>query len=164
MVKNLHLFLAVAVLAAGCDRRQGGQPATAADTAAPLPAATLTIDGAPITFGPARLRAVAGDVTLSAQDAAGTDSFTFAMTLDDPQDLAGQQWHHQAASHERSDSPDGILLDNGLQQLQPLDVTVVFTDAHTATLEGSFLLFADPDAMTAQKTVTVSGTIPFAPN
>jgi len=170
-MRRSGLFLAMAMLAAGCGRRPAAPPAvTGPGTAqAAEPAPQLTIDGVVQAFPPVLLhiepQTSHGGVTLytgGRQPAGNNFYFDLAMDLPGDDSIDQAQWQITRAGNQRVDSLNGIVLDGGRREFQPGDVTFTFArrgDRIVVDISGRFLLFETPDSTVAARSVSVRGRV-----
>ena len=98
-----------------------------------------------------------------AASASRANSFLFEMQLDAGtiDDLPSIPWEFRAKDDQPQDSTDGIFLEGGKRQMQPLDVKVTFQKQGArmeAQLTGKFLSFDAQDATLPTRTADVTGT------
>jgi hypothetical protein len=133
--------------------------------------AYIAIDQARYEFPPAKLRLRSRGNGVSAllmsddPPAAIRDDYTgnsfyleIELAVRDVSDLAGTVIRYQAPSSQRVDSPNGIFLEGGRKQLQPLDVRAEFSGTApilTVHLSGTFLMFDTQDHRTPDRSVPV---------
>jgi hypothetical protein len=116
------------------------------------------IDSKPVTFPPARIQILkkGGGLTLvlfSDDPPAGPDqdrgnSFYFQMplTIDDLDEISIAKWHFKLDKDFPDDLPDGIFLEGGQTQIQPVEVEATFSrdgDAVVVNLHGQFADFGN---------------------
>ena len=178
------------LLVLGCDDRDANisTPATRvtqnpvststinpATTASTQPAAVLIIDGQSVEFAPARLRLAGADdgpieAWLYSDDPTQDTSQSFCLNIAlDMSELARSgktEWRLSAPEGEEEDTPDGIVLQAGNEQLQPLDVSVTVEGQGSplvVRISGEFRrLDAIGNATTRPHIVEVSGTLTAA--